>query len=245
VRLPVLKILWGIFAFPAMFPAQTVRAAGLPLIGVVATTLYWAGRKVEGVPSLSTWALVVVNWMLFAWLAVRIHRAVLLGQHDDVITHRFKCVANYLAAIMVGELGFSVCRALISMRYVPTTGGPPHGINGLPVWTTWLLQLGPLYLLARLSLVLPGLALGQGWRAGDAWRISRRNGWRLFLVVCLLPWAFHAIVDLVYASISSPTLVGLLVVSKALMTALAIMALSLSYHELTATPAPPPTAPPA
>jgi hypothetical protein len=247
VRLPVLKILWGIFAFPAMYPAQTLRAAGPPLIGVIATTLYWARHGAADVLSLSSWLLVFVNWVLFAWLAVRIHRVVLLGRHEDDLAHRLGCMANYLAAVVLGELVFSVFLALISFRYVPTAGGAPSvdGMVGLPAWATWLLQLAPLYLLARVSPALPGFALGHGWRLGEAWHLSKGNGWRLVAVIYLVPWAFGALVDLVYASSRSGMLAGLLAVLHCLFTALALMALSLSYHELTAGRAPPPTAPPA
>lgn len=244
-RLPVLKILWGIFAFPSMYPALTLRAAGIPLIGIVATTLFWVGRRVEAIPSLSTWGLLLFNWLLFAWLAVRVHRAVLLGDHDSS-SQRVKCVANYLAAIVVAELLFSVCLALVSFRYVPTLNAAqsPDAMIGLPAWVIWVVQLGPLYLLARLSPVLPAFALGHGWQLADAWSRTRGNGWRLFAVVCLLPWIFNQIADLVYTSIESTIVIGVLAVLKALTTLLGIMALSLAYRELMASPEPPPTAPP-
>lgn len=230
-----------------MYPAQVLRAAGIPLLGIIAVTLVWASRRVEAVPSLTTFALIFADSLLFAWLAVRVHRVVLLGEHDDDATQRVKCVGNYLAAIIAGSLSLSVFFAVVSVRYVPTAGGAPASgeMTGLPAWVVWMLHLAPLYLLARLSPVLPGFSLGQGWWLGDAWRLSRGNGWRMLAVVFLVPWAFDGLVDAAYRSGASPVLTGGIATLRALLTTLGIIGLSLAYRELTAAPGPPPTPPPA
>jgi hypothetical protein len=233
------------FAFPAMFPAQTLRAVGLPLLGIIAISLCWvtgAPTSVAGMP----WVLVIANGVLFSWLAVRCHRVVLLGAHEDAPAHRLKTVASYLAAVVVGTLVRSIFMAIVSSRYVPAGGDPASGdgMIGLPVWATWIAQALPFYLLARFSLALPGFALGQGWRLGEAWRLSRGNGWRLVLIVFLLPVGIDWFIALVYGYVYYSVAVAALAIFNALLTAESVIALSLAYRELVP-PAPPPTAPPA
>jgi hypothetical protein len=48
-----------------------------------------------------------------------------------------------------------------------------------------------LLIVARLSLALPGIALGRdGVTLGSAWRVSKRNTWRMYWAhfFCILPW---------------------------------------------------------
>lgn len=246
MKLPVVKILWGMFAFPVMYPAATLRAAGLPLLAIIATSLYWVTGAPASVPGMP-WALVFVNAALFSWLAVRIHRLVLLGVHEDAPAHRLKTVGNYLSALVLGTVILVVLIAIVSFRYVPTGGNPgdADGMIGLPPWAAWLAQLPAFYLLARLAVALPAFALGQGWRLNDAWRLSSGNGWRLVLIVFLLPVGIDWFVAIVYGYIWYSVAIAALAVFKALLTTESVIALSLAYRELTATPEPPPTTPPA
>src|SRR5205823_596820 len=48
------------------------------------------------------------------------------------------------------------------------------------------------FIVARLSLALPGKALGRDdVTLGSAWKVSKRNTWRMFwaYLFCILPWA--------------------------------------------------------
>jgi hypothetical protein len=246
MRLPVVKILWGMFAFPMLYPRAFLVAGGPPLAGIMAASIAWAVLPIESVTSKTGMALMLVNWVLFPWLAVRIHRLVLLGDHRDGAAPRLRSVASYFAATIAGGLVFSIFLALLLMRYVPTNNGSPDvdAVVKLPMWISTALQLAPLYLLARLVLVLPGIALGHDWRLRDAWRLSRGNGWRLFVAVMLLPWGFSLLVDLAGQAMDSRIIDGGFAMIEALLSACGVIALSLAYRELEE-PAPPPTDPPA
>ena len=234
------------FAFPAIFPARTLRAAGLPLLGMIASTLYWASGAATSVAGMP-WILLIADGVLFSWLAVRCHRVVLLGAHEDTPTHRLKTVANYFAGIVAGTLLLALFMAISSFRYVPTGADPTseEGIIGLPVWAVWIAQLLPLYLLARFALALPVFALGQGWHLLEAWKRTRGNGWRLVIVVFLLPVGIHQFVVFFYGYTYYSVAIAVLAIFRAILSAESVIALSLAYRELVPTPEPPPTTPPA
>jgi hypothetical protein len=252
------------FAFPAMFPAATFRAAAWPLLGIIASWMLWASGAVAANRT-SAWVMLVFNAALFAWLAVRMHRLVLLETEDTTRTtsaDTFTLAFRYLAALTAGAALkvlflvlvltlFSLVSAAIAWFgpvttiSAPMSPGPKPEIQRLINVMSVVGQLPVIYLLARCSTLLPALALGGDWSLRPAWRLTRGNGWRLVLVVFLLPWALSAVTDLAYWSTENKVLAALLAIARAVLLALGVIALSLAYRELTAAPAPPPTAPPA
>lgn len=107
-------------------------------------------------------------------------------------------------------------------------------------WLPWLLFWGPMipgaYLLARVSLVLPMVAIGRAASLSSAWAISRHNGWRLAIVVGLLPAAFSAITGKLSQQNASMLERTLPAVISAVFVVIEVVALSLSYQALTRSP---------
>ena len=251
------------FAFPTLFPAAFFRATSWPLLGVIALTLLWASSVSAG-NQVAGWALLIANAALFAWLAVRIHRTVLLEPEDSEGTKSapiFRLAYRYLAALITGAalkmLFFILALTLFSLVsfaiswFMPATTTPPTPSPGpdpdvqrLIDCAIFVGQAPIIYLLARCSTLLPAIALGHEWAPRTAWHQTRGNGWRLVLVVFLLPWALSGAANWVYASTGNSVLVALIAIARALFLALGVIALSLSYRELPAWPAPPPTTPP-
>lgn len=252
------------FAFPVKFPAACFRAASWPLLGVIALSLLWVSGVLPA-DLVTGWALLIPNAALFAWLAVRIHRTVLLDPEDSNQTNSSQMISlayRYLTALATGAalklLFFLLAITLFSLVsaaiawFMPVTTTPPTLSPEADPDTQRLInfisvvgQAPVLYLLARWSTLLPALALGREWAPRTAWRQTVGNGWRLVLVVFLLPWALSAAIDLAYASTGNAVLIALLVIARAVFLALGVIALSLSYRELPPWPEPPPTAPPA
>src|SRR5712671_2333716 len=54
------------------------------------------------------------------------------------------------------------------------------------------------YVLARLCLVFPATAIDRPVNLKWAWRLTERNGWRLVVVVAVLPWIISYLVELLY-----------------------------------------------
>lgn len=254
MRLPVVKILWGMFAFPVMYPGAFLAAAGLPLLGLIAVSLTWASGAFSSDQPALLWIVLVTNFVLFAWLAVRCHRMVLVqdGTADTpIVGHVFR----YLAALTTGTVLKNIFVLIMVMAFLTIVAnmndaGEPVAPTADPAvqrmidYGRYVLQIPALYLLARCSTLLPAIALGHDWNPGAAWRQTRGNGWRLVLVVFFLPWVFEAAVDQAYEVTWTAWIVGMLAAIRSVLLALGVIALSLSYRELPQWPSPPPTPPP-
>ena len=82
-------------------------------------------------------------------------------------------------------------------------------------------------------MVFPATALDRraDWRW--AWQLTRNNGWRLFVVVAILPWAISQLLALLYRAEATVIETILLSVTGIALFAVEIAAISLSYRELT------------
>lgn len=92
----------------------------------------------------------------------------------------------------------------------------------------YLVDLPGVYVMSRISILLPATSVDQRHDLTWAWDVTKRNGWRLVLVVSLLPfalrygphhlWGYSLLLDFVISVIGC----GLLIVEVA--------ALSLSFQ---------------
>jgi hypothetical protein len=152
------------------------------------------------------------------------------------------CIAVLYLTVMFG------CANLLVMtmgwRYTPT-GTPPAESMDIS-WLIWVSQLAALYVGGRLALTLPAIATDQGFSFRQAWIHSRRNGWRLTLVVFGLPWLLARLANLLARDGATSVETAVLLVLGVAVLIIEVVALSLSFYDLTALPRePPPTHPPA
>lgn len=134
-----------------------------------------------------------------ASIAVAWHRLI-LGQERPAGTYlRFdRSVWLYAAFLLAVELLF------FALFNLPEVVASVRGTS-LPLWIPWLgfvLAMAVAFIVGRLSLVLPPIALGRtDIGLGDAWRATQGNTWRLFWgpIVCLLFLALPAVVVLILA----------------------------------------------
>jgi len=130
----------------------------------------------------------VVMLPALASVAVAWHRLLLRDEHPGpgVYLRLDRTVAGYaILAFWIGVIA-------VAPRYVATMS---QIVTGRHLPTGWFLAgLGSgiiSFIVARLSLALPGIALGRDDVAlGTAWRVSKRNTWRMYLAYsfCILPW---------------------------------------------------------
>ena len=66
-----------------------------------------------------------------------------------------------------------------------------------------------------------------------AWRLTKSQGWRLFIVVAILPWIISELVALLYRGDATAVETVVLTFIGTALFAVEIAALSLSYRELT------------
>jgi hypothetical protein len=131
-----------------------------------------------------------------ASVAVAWHRLLLRDEHPgpgiylrlDSIVAGYAILAFWIGAIMLAP-------GYVSRMFQIVTGtSATMGDAAASVVQTLagLVSIIAFFIVARLSLVLPGLALGHDdVRFGPAWRVSKRNTWRMFWAYffCIFPGA--------------------------------------------------------
>jgi hypothetical protein len=240
-RLPVRSILSDTFRIPFQHAGAFFKPLVLPGLALVVLTLGW--QLTHGQMSVAVgWLLYAIYGVIFTIFAINCHRVVLLGPSPDTLApklvwglreSRFLGWVILLAIVLAaGRLLFIVVllNAESLLSFVLTS----RSRLGL-TWLKWseFLSYGPVaYVVARLSLVLPATAIESKTSLRSAWKGSARNGWRLVLIVGALPWVLSRAVDLmVRQDATSPELVALTMLSI-IASMLGIIALSLSYQDL-------------
>jgi hypothetical protein len=262
-KLPLRRVIGSAFTLPWEHRGAVFRATALPLLVLIACTLAWDFSAFYS-SGMARWAVYLMLYLptLIAgsWLAISVHRLVLL-EASDAVMHFEIALVRRLAIFTATVLGIWVLFTGLTLliaggvlnifnppRYVPAAGIPqaPQPMN-LPVpfeWITSLASILAYWFVARVTLMLPAIAIDQTPSLGAAWRASQRNGWRLAIVVGLLPWCMDHLVNFLYRDGASNFEFGILVVLGALLMVIEVVAISLAFWELTS-PAPPPTDPPA
>jgi hypothetical protein len=253
VKLSLRRILWDAFALPWAHRVSLFRATGIPLLAIVACFLIFNSALSEP-QSPARWGLYFLYLVAVSWLAIIVHQLVLL---DSPVSNSLleRQAALKLSKFVLALAGVWVLRTgailiiigglmgVLLPHYVPAGSPRPE----LPVSMDSISLLASImasWLIARISFIFPAIAIGRKADLADAWRESRGNGWRLAIVVGVLPWALDRLTDFLYRNGATTVEYGLLVVVSAVFIVVQVVALSLSYAALT-TPAPPPTHPPA
>jgi len=241
------------FVLPWEQRKAILRAAIIPLL--VVTALGLAGAYTPIHAWLVDWAWLLVCSLATGWFAVSVHRCVLLdaaGAREGFTAASLVRMALYaisVAAIWAMFSGLMQSLSFIGTALLVDYSDAAHSSLELFIQSTRV-SLASMFIAAaivavisgRLCLLLPALAIDADVR--DALRAARGNTLRLTVVFSLLPAALALLGDLLVRDDSTPVETGLLVVLGAIFAIVEVVALSLSYRELTS-PAPPPTDPPA
>ena len=163
---------------------RTLTAAGLAIALLDTAPGYFSmGRPGWAITTLYS-ALSAIILTLFA---VTCHRIVLL---DETATPRFgihtwsKREMRFLGWTVVGYLFFLVIMIIIGL----IVGAIPGLVNTSDVsLLIYAMLLPSSYMLARLSILLPATAVDERHDMKWAWDITANNGWRLTVIVALLP----------------------------------------------------------
>jgi len=224
------------------------------MLAVIGATLIGQAAGV-GQNAAVHWALYLLYIVALAWLAISVHRMVLheganhLAPLDSASLLR---LAKFVAAMIALWLVYAALNlVLVSVailpfsKFVPTGAPrPPDPLAGLFPYINKVINVLALWPLARLSLLFPSLAVDRGFEPYASWQATRDNGWKLVIVIAVLPWTLNRLAEALYRNDPSWVEFGAILVICALFTIIQVVALSLSYWELTR-PEPPPRPPPA
>lgn len=245
------RVLRDALAFPWKHPVAVLRIAAIPVLVLVASSLALEMTQL-GDSEFAGWSLFFVELIASAWLAIGIHRLVLLGSRDG--GWRFDAQGRKRAAVFTAFLlaTWLLFGGLGDLLY-------QFGIvwlwESLPLQVAWWERMGVYagvltvvsiavaWFFSRICLLFPAVAVDE--RAGlvTAWRLSRGNVWRLAVITSMMPVVLLIIVEL---GTGRDDTLGymLLAILQPIVLIAEVAAVSLSYAFLTA-PAPLPTDPPA
>lgn len=128
-------------------------------------------QEPNSIASFSFWVLTIMVQTIFA---ITTHRMILLGPHSVPEWGMFKWSKRetYFALHVIG-MGLLIVPVLV-LAFIPVLG--------------WLIGLGLMcWVLSRLSLVFPAIAIDQGVSFKYSWDLTRDKQLLMFLVVIVIP----------------------------------------------------------
>jgi hypothetical protein len=214
-------------------------ALALPLALLAALALLWYFAA-ELLRPLSGWALYFTYCGLFAafftLFAVSCHRLVLLAPPRRLGILPRPVWSRRESRFLFWMLTLWILFAAIwwlGLVVAANVGGRQADFEGWFKVLEFTTKLPAFYVIARLSLVFPATAVDRDVGLRWAWRTSRGNGWRLVVVVTVLPWLVSHLVGFLYRDEPSAVEIVLLTLFGTALFAIEIAALSIAYRELT------------
>jgi len=235
--LAVGKVVLGAFLVPWWKRRAFARALAIPLVALASLMLSWY-YAADMVPAYVGWVLCLVYAGLFTAFAVRCHRLVLIDSEARAVDpwprwswrelrFFYWLTGVWLIAMVPSWFALLIAANVISWRHSPAE---------FSVWMDWSIyvsKIPALYVFARLSPILPAAAIDRTVDLKSAWRLTKKNGWRLALVVGVLPWAISQLLGLLYRGEATALETIVLTTLGIALLSVEIAALSLSYRELT------------
>jgi hypothetical protein len=256
--LPLRRILVGAFTLPWSNRVAVMRATSLPLLLVVATVLGWHVASF-GTSEVAAWIAWAVFALSFAWLAVTVHRLVLANgwEPQSMVAEMNVRRLAYFVGALVFLWAFLLAVKMLLMglllnlvyppRYVPTGESPVRA--RMSTWTFTSIEIAShvlaYWFIGRISLILPAIAIDRRPDVAELWRMSRGNAWKIAIVVGALPWLLNLVTDTLWREGATTFEVASLGILTGIFGVVGVVALSLTFYELTHASAPPPTHPPA
>lgn len=244
-RLSIPRVLSDTLRIPAQHWREFLKPLALPVIAISVLTLGWQLTRNQ-MPAVVGWAMFALHGLLFTVLAVACHRLVLLGPTASTLSPALRWGARetrFLLRLLVLGVLYSVIQlavTLVVLNFLTLSFrvmSRQPGSAGMDVgWLRpgeYLALLISTSFLARLSLALPATALDVPTSFREAWRLSAGNGWRLLVIVGVFPWLLSCGLDLLYRDGATLAESAVLILFSVLVSTLGIIALSLSYQDLT------------
>lgn len=190
-KLPIAGIFFGAYALLFSRVSEFVRRLALPALMFTALMVSAVIGVFDGGSMMATYVFVFAVLIVSTLASVSVHRIVLLG--TDSVPRFGRAVptkreAKFLLLVVIGYASIALLSLLFSnVQFKTLTSNTTASAAFVVVLMGWL------YLVSRLLLLLPATALDRMPDPRRAWRISRGNGWRLFLLLIVFP-ALSAII---------------------------------------------------
>lgn len=241
-KLRVIKILFDAFALVWFRRADFMRALWLPFLLMLALAGAWDFSEAS-LPSGFEWVYAAAYYFLIVLFVVNCHRVVLLNsQHTNEWavpkwSWRETRFLGWTACIWIIAVVCGMVVSVIAFTIIGNTMPRFLELGSLKSSTLMLVsghfvKIIYAYIFARLCLLLPSIAVDNVLNLQRAIELSRGNGWRLAIVVSVIPVAMKIITNVVYREDASAWEYMLWLTLTSTLLTVEIAALSLSYREL-------------
>jgi hypothetical protein len=237
-KLPIDKVIVGAFLMPWWNRRVYSTALVLPTLLSCAVWIFIVLSS-NSVSMMASWLYYFLYIMCFSIFAVTCHRLILVehSEHKKGIHLSF---TSREIKFFVWVVGIYIFIAIIQM--IPMTiyynyvlqygnGGEVIGVNSNAL-VQFIISIPAMYVLGRLSLVFPAVAIDKPISLSRSWSYTRNNGLRMFFIVGLFP----AILSVMLGAFTrdEATLIEQVILGFVfyLIFAIEIFALSLSYKEI-------------
>jgi hypothetical protein len=234
---------------PTQHWREFLEPLALPALAIAALTL---GSQLarNQMPAMAGWVILAFYGAVLTVLAVACHRLVLLGPTASTLKPALRWGAReskffgrlLVLGVIYAVVHLAVVLLILNLGTLPSLvrmmSGQVRSSSPDMGWLRPAEYFGLListYFVARLSLVLPATALDAKTGLRQAWRQSARNGWRLLVIVGAFPWVLTRVLELLYRADATLAESAILILLSVLVSTLGIIALSLSYQDLTGT----------
>jgi len=233
-RIPVISIIRNSFAIPWSKRATMLRAL-LPISLIMIALRMGDSVILAELGFVAEFVTRILYWMVITVFAVTCHRLILLGD-DSVPKYGLrkwsKRESSFVGWSLLGYGGWTLITLLViifSVGFTGSLGSLPQAWGG---YALYFIAVPGAYVFARFSVLLPATAVDEQRDLTWAWKTTEGNGWRLFLVVGILPFALSYGPDYLPGRLS---VVDFVIQAVGLILyVVEVAALSLSYQHLTA-----------
>jgi hypothetical protein len=253
--LPVFKIILGAFVFLWNKKLRFLRALLIPVMVIFAIGIfpYFISFKtyLEDFSSSIfipiTIGVAIINYAAYILFAITCHRLVLM-KNTSVPAYGMLCWSRrewwFLAYFILLPFVYLLSMALNLMAHgllkefnVQIENLQIIFLKGDGIFLLMLLAALPsVYIVSRFSLLFPATAVDRDVDVDWAWKISKKNGWQLTVIIGLLPFVFVGFRVLhILLWRENPTWIDNIIsmLLGFILLAVEIIALSLSYKHLT------------
>lgn len=172
-----------------------------------------------------TIAQVLIEFVAYLLMAVMIHRYILHPSSE----HRYGDCWISVGLYALSSIGIGLIAGVVAIPFVLV-----HLFALKAQWpqVEFLAYIPAMYVLARLSLLLPHFAIGQSADMRQAWNWSRGNGWKLTITLVGIPYALNHAAILITEPLPLPAFEIAYTTLWIPITILEIALLSVAYRDL-------------
>jgi len=244
-KLPVLKIITRAFVTVWELRNEFIKKLSVPLLYLIGSE--YVSNYVDDKVS---YVLAFIGMFVYAFLAVTCHRIIILGVDSvpEFGVRKWTMIETRFLLFLVGVylvIGLTIYSFSMTPMLVGVLGDMFIALS-IPIdidfmsyamfisYAALFSMIPIIYSLFRISLIFPAIAVGEKASLKWAWNISRNNGWRLAIIIGILPIAIEILQYLFLSneeteSISKNTI---MIMVTYIATVIEITALSLSYKKL-------------